>query len=753
MATKVYRDFGALNNMSAPNNEFDIKRYTQVYQATHDGELRLPFMKRSFISFSFGTKKNESGEEVPVYIEDFNLVAYTDGDRLQRDAYASFEDLVTTYDVIPGQFYWGSYYHTNSLSLNLATDGMDQRDLDYFKYWFRAGSVRELILSEHPNRAIMARVSQPPIFKLLPFEQKVDMPFIEGDDENYKEKIYQTSTTLYKGEIELEFIMDEPFWYAKNNVLGIQDKSQGYYSDKWKDANGVEGSVMGNPDALKIIYEDHIPLGSAVAVSVFLGGEIYASVSYKPYAQIAIKDGEQDFTIPDDIKAKIIGYNGATWGEDEQEQKYLYYASGIITEDPGDDGSGQNNENNTNEEEEEVVEEFHGLLASQAPEEGENQNGEAEASGPVSITYEYWYGAMIATMSSNNDDTATYIGGAKISGADLDGTEAQDGIELPVNEHALLYYSGNAPSPVILTFSLVPTFGKANLDNSGNKNAFYIITPFNKYTAEEGQATYNTIKLTATMEHNFNFTLPTLWSNYNQVVKIFKDENIVRNNNAWSIVRETIRDTIRHPVIRAWANRIIDFYEMKYDSTTGIISQNANELRGKLLEGMQMLFLDTSLEPFSAKFHFNGKTGEAMADFEYRDFSKLILNPSSSLSLTEQINYSAYAEGESIINPPSGQNGSDQQDSSNEGSSIPFDNDPTPNLIDLEEINYTVKSVENVGDMVRSNYLILDERNVLDEHFMVQEWHETHPDYAYKIEHNVPKGLEKLHFEFQNLYL
>ena len=62
--------------------------------------------------------------------------------------------------------------------------------------------------------------------------------------------------------------------------------------------------------------------------------------------------------------------------------------------------------------------------------------------------------------------------------------------------------------------------------------------------------------------------------------------------------------------------------------------------------------------------------------------------------------------------------------------------------------NYTIKSVENVGDMVRSNYLILDERNVLDEHFMVQEWKETHPDYAYKIEHNVPKGLEKLHFEF-----
>jgi hypothetical protein len=97
---------------------------TQVYKATHDGNKRLPYMNRSFISFSYGSKKNSNGEEVPVFIEDFNLIATTSGDRMERDAYASFEDLTSTYDTIPGQFYWGTYFHTNSIQFTLATDGI-----------------------------------------------------------------------------------------------------------------------------------------------------------------------------------------------------------------------------------------------------------------------------------------------------------------------------------------------------------------------------------------------------------------------------------------------------------------------------------------------------------------------------------------------------------------------------------------------------------------------------------------------------
>jgi len=122
-------------------------------------------MNRSFISFSYGGKN----------IEEFNLIATIDGNRMQRNAYSSFDDLTTIYDALNGQFYWGTYYHTNNLSLTLSTDGMTQVELDNFRHWFMGGKAKELILSEHPNRAIMARVSDPPALKLLPFEKRVNM--------------------------------------------------------------------------------------------------------------------------------------------------------------------------------------------------------------------------------------------------------------------------------------------------------------------------------------------------------------------------------------------------------------------------------------------------------------------------------------------------------------------------------------------------------------------------------------------------
>jgi len=52
--------------------------------ATHKGEEYLPFMNRSFISFSFGGKN----------IEDFNLIATTENNRISRNGSSEFEDLV-----------------------------------------------------------------------------------------------------------------------------------------------------------------------------------------------------------------------------------------------------------------------------------------------------------------------------------------------------------------------------------------------------------------------------------------------------------------------------------------------------------------------------------------------------------------------------------------------------------------------------------------------------------------------------------
>ena len=146
------------------NEQYSNELTTQVYKATHDGEgNRLPYMHRSFISFSYGGK----------IIEDFNLIVVNGSDMLSKSLYANFEDSTTNNSVLNGQYYWGTHFNANNLQLTLATDGMTQNQLDDFKRWFRPGIERELILSEHPNRAIRARIAEPPSMEVLPFEKQV----------------------------------------------------------------------------------------------------------------------------------------------------------------------------------------------------------------------------------------------------------------------------------------------------------------------------------------------------------------------------------------------------------------------------------------------------------------------------------------------------------------------------------------------------------------------------------------------------
>jgi hypothetical protein len=72
-------------------------------------------MNRSFISFTYGNK----------HIEDFDLIATITSNRLSRDGYAGFNDNVSTYDNLDGQFYWNTHYSNNTITFNLATDGID----------------------------------------------------------------------------------------------------------------------------------------------------------------------------------------------------------------------------------------------------------------------------------------------------------------------------------------------------------------------------------------------------------------------------------------------------------------------------------------------------------------------------------------------------------------------------------------------------------------------------------------------------
>lgn len=219
---------------------------TQVYKATHEGTARLSLRNRSFISFSFGGRA----------IEDFNLLVTTQ-DRLQRAAYGEFEDITSEYDVLDGQFYWGTYMKKNTIEFNLTTDAITEQELNEFKHWFKPGVIRKLILAENPNRAIWARVSTSPAFSLVPME-KVVTKKINGMD-------YSTSTTSYRGDVGISFIMDDPYWFSVNSILKTyytnpEDKF-GSMTDEY-----IEGAIesLTDKDIIKSIIEDGTPCSSMI---------------------------------------------------------------------------------------------------------------------------------------------------------------------------------------------------------------------------------------------------------------------------------------------------------------------------------------------------------------------------------------------------------------------------------------------------------------------------------------------------------
>ena len=557
MAT-IYRDYGAMEGQSFPSNSFNTPKRRQVYQATHEGEVRLPFMKRSFISFTYGGR----------YIEDFNLIATISGDRMERDGYATFNDLTTEYDNLDGYYYWNTHFKTNVLTFDLATDGINQRELEEFLHWFQPGKSRELILAEHPNRAQYARVSQPPKLSLLPFEEHTTMMV------SYVER--EITTTLYKGEITLELTLDEPFWYAKDNVLGkITDVpldeggTQRRYIDKWTDFTGKEVDIFASQDALKILQEDNIPLGSMIDSDMLLGNKAYANVSNDTNSLIwspAANDADIQYVDwePQGEGARIAGIL--------TENQFAMQSSVIGVEMYTLDA---NNE---------LQPDYHYLATE------ENIKLYFDVATRMNPTTGEKFIEHLPT---------TYHG--RIAGPIVD-VEGQGISSLRPHENGYFYYAGTAPSPTVITFTFqILLDADWYINSPSNKidnmvKALYDETPYNQFIVESKE------------QQILKFTTPNFLTSFNRVIRIIDLK--YNQENDWEAIYKDIRDKVRHPAVRAWAIRVIDAYKQAGNRPS----------MDDLKESMSYLLKDKSIDHklYPVTVSFNSKTGEAIGTFTYR---------------------------------------------------------------------------------------------------------------------------------------
>ena len=732
----VYRDYGAVNGQSYVNSAVNTVARRQVFQATHRGDgSRLPLMNRSFISFTYGGK----------HIEDFDLLATISGDRLSRPGYANFEDTVTTYENLDGQFYWSTHYRTNQLDLVLSTDGIRQDMLDEFLYWFQAGVKRELILAEHPNRAIVARVAQPPQLELLPFEHEV---YVNLSDEQYK-----TKTTLYKGDIQLSLVMDEPHWYAVKNILGIIDEENNRYVDQWIDETGAIVDIFASADALKVLQEDGIPLGSTIENNMILGNGIYADVETNVNSRI--------WSIPDE---EITAPYGEPLGEGARIDGYIYLKDTVVNLPLF-----------------EVCDHDGNLLPAYIIENGQIiQLGYVKTSRLLVVSEDY---EMITTENEDQimydkdpgfvPDMREYNYGhheGRIAGAIVD--ISGNGIEkLEPDSAGYFFYAGTAPSPTKITFTV---------DEYFDENSNWIVAPNNTYSNPDRP--YNLITITSRNQQSLRFTTPSLFTSYNKTIDIFI--KYMNSEHSWEDIFDTIRDTVRHAAIRAWAAYVVTGLKQQYGGTT------ANS--GALLDAIQTMkkiFLDDDGNTLPVTFFFDSKTGEAVGYFQYRkptmgitygkyflkkNAGTMILNLRDTtisakrrwnylvdqISEAKALEYSAAAGQRSDYSTLTKYRAAqitafleeyDRRFEANEAMEpiyiINFQVESTSNIIE---------SVEDVGDMLESNYLTIRDRNYPDNHGKIVAWNdetEIGKTWSHKITHDLEVPISNLQIEYKYMYL
>lgn len=704
-----YRDYGYAGGVGLTDVPVDTTRYGQVYQATHNGRQRLSYMDRSFISFTYGSK----------HIEDFDVIATITNNRLSRDGYASFRDNVTTYDNLDGQFYWNTHYSTNTFVFNLATDGMDQRKLDDFLNWFSAGVSRELILSEHPNRAIMARVSKPPALSLLPFESEVEMKI--------SNEVYTTKTTMYKGEITLELVSDDPHWYAVDNILG--KKAGKRYIDYWTDPNGNEVEIFASQDALKILYEDGIPLGSSIENNMLLGNGAFANVEDNT-EQLIWSIAEANIVwdengIPSGEGARIHGTwtVDGVWDENDQMIEWGY---------------AQRSEQGL------TIEDLHGLFT---------EAGDIlQADKPLD-----W------VRTERECAPGDYIG--KVAGAIVD-TSGNGIVELAPNDSGYFFYAGTAPAPTIISFDLDLLFDESNGKVRSMNNSIF-------------DQPYNSFFIESVEQQELRLTTPSIITSYNKAIDLLN--NNYHSGASVPAVKELIIEKIKHPAVRAWVNALIDGTG---DTVPSTITSNEIKIH------MQGFWQDNNEEYQPMHFSFNSKTGEATIKCTYRiptDTLSLLtfiyeenainklntirandgnLSDEQRYEILETLGWSQYCKDaltDQKIIPTSG-------DSTSYTRAVQAfcayvdrhieEKEAIPTIFRVNEntssLSRQYTGIDDAGDMLLTNNIIIRERNYPNENGRFLHWenlNETTRRYSHRITHNFPVSIHNLQILYRNMYL
>ena len=221
------------------------------------GELNIfsnPVYDFEFLGFTFDGKHSS----------EFGLTVVSPGGLYQENMFASFEDKTIQVTGKEGVYYFGTEIRTKDLSVQLAFDHLTSENYRKIKQWLSPKKIGKLIFDERPYKYYWVKISTPPVFSYIPFEEEIE----------------EVLTHVFKGEISISFISHDPYGYCDTSLLSeieVYDPESGYIKPY------VYGNIPGwymESGLIDYTTENIISAGNTSFTNVAIGNIANSAIFY-----------------------------------------------------------------------------------------------------------------------------------------------------------------------------------------------------------------------------------------------------------------------------------------------------------------------------------------------------------------------------------------------------------------------------------------------------------------------------------------
>ena len=199
-----------------------------------------------------------------VHSDELNILRVSDGDRYSESILPDIEDKTVEADGRDGVYYYGSFYKSRNIDIQIAFDKVTEEQYRNIRRLFGQKKICKLIFDERPYKVYYVKIAEPITLETICFDEE-DYEWVDHSQEennggyipdSIDHKVYTgTKRRIYKGEGSISFIAYDPFARQLYKTLD-QYVVNGYDNvGEWAASSGILSAEEYNTEAIDV-YRD-----------------------------------------------------------------------------------------------------------------------------------------------------------------------------------------------------------------------------------------------------------------------------------------------------------------------------------------------------------------------------------------------------------------------------------------------------------------------------------------------------------------